>query len=270
MTPPAQYGDLEAAGGAPVELYRFVQGAQVWAYTSGDEPVTYNGDTYAPTVIARDAISGDASDTQKAELNIGVAIGTGVVQQLLNGSTPGPIALTIYRYQRGAPSDVKTIFAGQVAAATWSAGEVKITNTPVARVVQDSIPRFMYARTCVHALYDAGCGINPAAFSTVGTVLTVTDGGFIVTIVAAASKADGWFTGGVLQDAAGGQAFIEGHVGQVLTLLDALPGLAAGATATLLAGCDRVRATCATKFNNLARFFGFPYIPTKNPYDGVL
>jgi len=33
-------------------------------------------------------------------------------------------------------------------------------------------------------------------------------------------------------------------------------------------GCDRVRATCESKFDNLDNFGGFPWIPTKNPFGG--
>jgi hypothetical protein len=48
------------------------------------------------------------------------------------------------------------------------------------------------------------------------------------------------------------------------------PKILVGDNVTLTAGCDRTRATCVAKFNNLANFMGFPYIPTKNPYSSGL
>jgi hypothetical protein len=37
--------------------------------------------------------------------------------------------------------------------------------------------------------------------------------------------------------------------------------VASGATFTVRAGCDKTQGTCTTKFSNLARFRGMPYIP---------
>ena len=54
----------------------------------------------------------------------------------------------------------------------------------------------------------------------------------------------------------------------MLTLSRAVPGLLTGAAITLYPGCDHTRATCAAKFANLDNFGGFPWIPTRNPFDG--
>ncbi|WVX90535.1 tail assembly protein [Vibrio phage VpP2 MP] len=54
-------------------------------------------------------------------------------------------------------------------------------------------------------------------------------------------------------------------------LLDAVPiGLAVGMEVSLVAGCDRTKATCQSKFNNLANYGGYLAVPTKNPFqDGI-
>jgi len=33
-----------------------------------------------------------------------------------------------------------------------------------------------------------------------------------------------------------------------------------------VAGCDHSVSTCAARFDNLANYGGFPFIPTKNPF----
>jgi hypothetical protein len=38
-----------------------------------------------------------------------------------------------------------------------------------------------------------------------------------------------------------------------------------GSTVYFRPGCDGARTTCISKFNNYAKFFGFPYIPATNP-----
>jgi len=59
------------------------------------------------------------------------------------------------------------------------------------------------------------------------------------------------------------------HVGDTLTLLTAMAGLAVGQSVTAFAGCKRTLLDCDTKFNNLPFFFGFEWIPAKNPFDGL-
>ena len=63
--------ETSAAAGLPVELYRFVLGQQVWAVTSGREVVTYQADTYQPTVLRRSGLeqSPDFSDRKSTRLN---------------------------------------------------------------------------------------------------------------------------------------------------------------------------------------------------------
>lgn len=61
---------------------------------------------------------------------------------------------------------------------------------------------------------------------------------------------------------------IVSHVGAVLRL-DAplLVSLPAGTRATVLAGCDKALTTCETKFGNVPRYGGYPFIPLKNPFE---
>lgn len=61
---------------------------------------------------------------------------------------------------------------------------------------------------------------------------------------------------------------IVGHAGANLTLMAPLPGLAAGMSAKLYAGCDRSLSVCGSRFDNVVNFGGFPWIPLKNPFSG--
>ena len=44
-----------------------------------------------------------------------------------------------------------------------------------------------------------------------------------------------------------------------------IPGLVAGESVVVSAGCDKTRSTCQNKFNNLINQLGFPDIPADNP-----
>lgn len=67
------------------------------------------------------------------------------------------------------------------------------------------------------------------------------------------------FTGG---PCAGLSRTIKAGDGSGLTLAYALPQAPAiGDPFTAYVGCDKTMATCAGRFNNLAQFRGFPFIP---------
>jgi uncharacterized phage protein (TIGR02218 family) len=128
-------------------------------------------------------------------------------------------------------------------------------------------------RPCRHALYHSkggyGCGLNIADFEAAGTLTALS--GNTATVAAAASQADGYYSGGVFSWQ-GKRQFIISHSGSTLTLLGAVPGLAAAQASgnqpvSIAPGCDLTRATCNSKFNNLANFGGFPWAD-ETPYDG--
>jgi uncharacterized phage protein (TIGR02218 family) len=88
---------------------------------------------------------------------------------------------------------------------------------------------------------------------------------------AAISRADGWFDGGVVTWLTGLNAGLEGEVkrwtdsSNTIELHQAMPfNIAASDTFTVTAGCDLLRATCKTKFDNIYNFRGFPDMPTRD------
>ncbi|MCU0624551.1 MAG: phage BR0599 family protein, partial [Gemmatimonadaceae bacterium] len=77
------------------------------------------------------------------------------------------------------------------------------------------------------------------------------------------------FTSGALS---GVSRVVRSHVqsGGVLRLVAPLPAAPApGDGIAVTPGCDKRQATCSSKFSNLARFRGYPYIPVPETlYDG--
>jgi hypothetical protein len=90
-----------------------------------------------------------------------------------------------------------------------------------------------------------------------------------VTIAAAGTKTNGWFNNGYLEKGEE-RRMILSHTGTSLTLINFLSGLVPGDSVNLYAGCQRNADDCTRRFNNLVNFWGFPWIPTKNPFSGGL
>jgi uncharacterized phage protein (TIGR02218 family) len=124
------------------------------------------------------------------------------------------------------------------------------------------MPRNVYQPTCLHALYDSGCTLVKNAFGSNGTVGSGSTASVINWSGASANFVQGsiTFTSGVN---AGVTATVNSAVaGTSMTLrypLESAP--AAGDGFTVYYGCDHTPGTCQSKFNNLANFRGFPYVP---------
>jgi uncharacterized phage protein (TIGR02218 family) len=127
------------------------------------------------------------------------------------------------------------------------------------------MPRNLYMPSCGHVLYDAGCGIVKATFTVAGTA-----SGTPTTVVIPTSRteADGYFNLGVIAftngPAAGSRRGVKSYVNASGTFTVSLPFPAApvaGNTFNAYPGCDKSQATCSTKYSNLTRFRGFPYVP---------
>lgn len=125
-------------------------------------------------------------------------------------------------------------------------------------------PRNHYQVGCLRTLYDAGCGVNPASFSSVGTVGSgATTLGFGSGLTGAA----GFYSQGRVVFLTGANAGISRTVkandgSGNFSLIKPLPAApAAGDTFRAYAGCDLTKATCQSKFNNLARHKATPFVP---------
>lgn len=128
-----------------------------------------------------------------------------------------------------------------------------------------------YQYYCDAALGDARCGVTLAGptFTGSGAVTAlVGDRGF--TASGLGGYASGWFTFGVLTWSSGPNAgrraevIAHGLAGGVATItLAEAPVLAieTGNGFDIVAGCDKLSATCRAKFDNLVNFRGFPTIP---------
>jgi len=59
------------------------------------------------------------------------------------------------------------------------------------------------------------------------------------------------------------------HQDDTVIILAPFVDVEAPVAANAFAGCDRTLADCRDKFDNLAKFMGFPWIPGRNPFEGI-
>lgn len=258
--------ETSAHAGNPVELYEFVQGAQVWRYTSRGADVVALGQTWAASAIVRDEIE-QTSELNRAGIELRFARNHAFAAQFVGYAADVVTTVTIYRGHGGDPdAEFAAYWKGRVAAAKADGGEIMLECESVFTSLRRPGLRARFQRSCRHALYAAACTLDPEDFAVAGLVTAVS--GAVVEVDAAALQASGWYLGGMLRGPGGDLRLVAGHAGAQLTLSRPIEGLAVGHAVQIYPGCDRSLATCEGKFDNLDNYGGMPWIPIENPFGG--
>ena len=267
-----------AAPDAPIafaECFTFTtKTGTVYAWTNVDYPVTYNGLTFLCTgpLVAGLKYKGTVGlDVDKQHIAIAAR-----PTDLVNGA-PFLIALRdgafdgaeVVRYRvfltepAGSVIGGVIMFRGKISTVD-TVGRTRATITVASDLVilQYDMPRNLWSPTCVQTLYDAGCGIPRGTYAANGTAESGSTSSQVLTSVATAQHAQGslvWTSGAN----ANARATVKNvSVGVALNLMYPLPfAPTAGDAFTVYAGCDHTQATCQGRFNNVANFRGFPYVP---------
>jgi uncharacterized phage protein (TIGR02218 family) len=139
--------------------------------------------------------------------------------------------------------------------------EAQLTVSSDLTYLDITLPRSTYQTTCLHTLYDSGCGLDKSLFMARGTAEIGS-----IKIALMWSGANVIYQQGrimFLSGANGGSsATVRKISGSVMLLSYPLPELPAiGDSFSIYQGCDHTQSTCTNTFNNLANFRAFPYVP---------
>lgn len=225
---------------------------------------------YQPSVVKRGAIVSkvgieveelDVEVMDGSQLVGGVPFFTAAAQGRLDGARL--TIMSIYFLNPAEGLGFVTDFVGAVAPVKVSHGGVKLKVRSDVEKLNVKMPRYVYQPGCQHTLYDTKCALSKSSFQGLGTV---TSGSTATTINSGLAQAAGYFDLGEVIFTSGAnnglRRSVKSYTPGVHVLSNPLPvAPAVGDTFTAYAGCDKRRTTCQTKFNNLNRFRGFPYVP---------
>jgi len=251
----------------PVELYRFTQGANVYTYTSADEEIVYNSETYVPTPIGRSSID-LRNELSKANIDVRMPLSHEQALLWMKAQSEATVGLTLFQQ-----SDVGTnvIWKGRIVSVKPQKADIIFQLESIFTSLRRPGLRARYQRPCRHVLYRRGCWLDKEDFALVAEATAVA--GNVVTVPDAASAPAGDFFTGMILAPDGTYRFITAHSGASITLQRPIQtlteALADGPVEVVLyPGCDRTSTRCKDRFNNLNNFGGFKYIPIRNPFDG--
>ena len=156
-------------------------------------------------------------------------------------------------------------FFGDVDDAEGDRSEGVITVSSFTKRLEVAVPRDVYQTQCLNQLFDARCGLVASTYTVAGSVTAGTTG-FRTTFGHSLVQPAEWGSLGIVTMTSGANAgqsrtCRQQTTTQIVALQPWGSPIVAGDTFTLRAGCDRLLATCTTKFNNRLRFRGQPFIP---------
>lgn len=251
-----------------------LSGGSVIRWSGADKALTTNGHTYAlGPLIERTTISektgleavsmdititGDDSDT----IN-NVPVVQFIAQRGFDGALVkleraffptwnDPVTGTILR------------FSGKVTSVNEVKGEsAQVTVSSWLMLLDTMMPSDLYQASCLHTVYDSGCGLNPTSFAATGAVTsTGTNTSFNVGLTMVSNDyAQGRivFNNGAN---AGLQRGVKSNTSTNVTTVAPFPYVPSpGDSFTIYKGCDRTMGTCKNKFNNLLNYKGTDFVP---------
>lgn len=230
-----------------------------WSYASA-RAVVWRGSTRLVIGVEVDTLDVNVSPRSSLTIN-----GRPLLAAAVSGAFDGARVVLERAFLS---SDVRVIgavimFAGRSADVTLGRTAIALRVNSDLERLSVPMPRNLYQAPCVHVLYSDACGVSRAQQARGGAIQA---GSTRSVLRVPLALADGWLDLGYVEFMAGAlvgvRRAIRQHVSGELRLLLPLPAdPAVGDVVQVYPGCDKSLATCRAKFNNAARFRGYPFVP---------
>jgi len=272
---------------AELYTFEFIDGSFAY-FTNGDIDIVYDSKTFVSNSLLIEGLRsklmvGFQVDEQEIKISafptytLGGASFFGAVQAgLLDGAyitrvrafwtaTDGRPFVDF----QAAPIGVITLFTGLVSTISKiGRTHVEMRVKSPLKLLDIDMPRNTYQPGCQWTLYDAGCTLNRASFTTNFTVATANNLAITPTVPPTQTGTDGipnYYQGRMLFTSGANnnlQTMIANNDATTFYLQYPLLNIPApGDTFAASVGCSKQSATCSAKFSNLANFRGFPRVP---------
>jgi len=275
--------DQAVETGRPIELYLIRNNViitQVFFYTSSSRTQTHDAQSYETKAISRTDPEVEQADVgADKEVQITLPMSDPLVNpRWISTIPPGRDEITIFRRHASDTPTPETItyWKGFIDSVSFQGeGRAVIRAISEGGLLRRQIPKRTYRGLCGHVLYDGGCKVIRSSFEFTVAVTAISADGLTLTFNSAGSisgQASDFFLGGELSKPAGDRRMVltyvdnGGNSGSATVMLP-FSGVSIGDSLRLTAGCDHVITTCRTKFANEINYGGFPWIPTRNPFD---
>lgn len=260
--------DSSVADGAPVECYKFVSPLGTFRFTSDNRPVEMGGEIFEPLQITRTAIeTGSLVDTIMT-MDFIIPADHDLAKLFCYKVSPESLEVEVRRGHRGDDwaNDYQIEWKGY-GLGTSVSGDWATLST--GSVIQDRLrgntASIVYQRMCNHILFDERCKVNRDDW-TVSAIITKIQNQ-LITVDNDGFANEELKLGELVNVRSGERRGIYDNQNNIVTVSYPLIDVAVGDEVTLTLGCNRLRlGHCKLRFNNVANYGGFDFIPTVNPF----
>lgn len=278
-TPPPLPGTLaENVGSKPIWLYRVTRRSIYYRFANYGVPIVDGGgNTWGPANITHDRIS-NGLEMLGDELTLEVVTDdtASVWREFRDRLQLFETTVDVYLTDADTLTvdETEPLHSGRVQSADFDEkGKIRIRLSSLFRIGDRKVPRVLISRLCHHRTFDANCGLVESTWTTAGTVASLGGGPpAFVSASAFGAKATlegdlDWFALGKVTCGTEVRLCtgVNHSVPDILYLNAPFRDASVGDAVSAVAGDNKRVSTCQGKFNNLANFVGFPYIPSKNP-----
>lgn len=264
-----QTDETSATDGRPLELYKFIGTYDNYLYTSASREITSSGEVYTPLFIQRNALKVGTQEQRENALEISMPFDITMVNTYAYQNAPPSLVMELRRAHETDHNDTVLLWKGRVTAFSVE-GRVAKLRVPAlfSYILEGNAPTPRFQAPCNHVLYDARCGVDPALHQHATTVTSIVGTDVALnTLPFGANEA----AAGLIFNALGESRMVLSNVGTAITISYAFSTLSVGDPVTIRKGCDHaLNGDCINRFNNGARFGGFPIVPDRNPFTSTL
>lgn len=244
-----------------------------FAYTDADQPVSFAGKTYLPTVIGREKIEAAGNSLDNTTLKIDITPNASIVTMFRGRMPSHAIRLTIFQGHVDDPAmDFKVVWTGRIISVARKERFAQIACEPISTAMRRSGLRRHYQYGCPWALYGDQCKANKEAARV--NPLVVALGKNFIQFDAGWQNAlpVGKFIGGYAQWTDNETNIVQTRTILVLSAGNTrivvngeVFGLDVGEQVSAYMGCNHQLSDCEHLHHNVVNFGGQPWIPKDNP-----
>lgn len=255
----------------PIEGYKFIGSFKTYYYTSADQAVEINGETYEPVAVTRSNVKAGTHEDDSISLDLELPFDTEVIRDYAFSQTPPKLRLVVYRLQAEDPlGEAWSIYwTGIVRGFSANDRGVKIQVPSIfSLALQGEVTNAYYQVPCNHLLYGPRCTLNSEDHKFVTTVQTYD--GVNISVLGEPTSPDDLKGGEILNPRNGERRLILTNSGSSVLVGYPFVDLQPGDEVWLYRGCDHSLETCKAKFDNVINHGGFKYIPPDSPFEGTI